>query len=242
MRDLGRVLAHIPARAGSKRVKAKNLRLIDGEPLLSYSIKSSLEAGIFDEVYVNSDSDEMLNLASSLGASCYRRSPELASDTASGDEFTYDFIKNKKPDTLVMISPVCPLISKAEIVAAVNQYASSGCDTLISCESTQMQTFCENKPININVNEQLAPSQENPVVQVLNWAVTIWDAEAFVINYEKSGYAYIGVERELFPIDPIKAVKISKESDFQLAESLLKSNRLSQATQVEYWNSKGGEK
>ena len=234
MRDLGRVVAHIPARAGSKRVKAKNLRYIDGKPLLAYSVECAIAADVCDEVYVNSDSEDMIALAESLGAKGYKRNRELASDTASGDEFTYDFIKTMRPDTLVMISPVCPLITVVEVKAALERFQNSDCDTLITCESTQMQTFCDGKEVNIDLSTQLAPTQENPIVHILNWAVTVWDAKKFVENYENFGSAYIGKKRELLTIDPIKAVKISKESDFELAESLLKSNKLAKESEVKY--------
>ncbi|GAB2695487.1 acylneuraminate cytidylyltransferase family protein [Aliiglaciecola aliphaticivorans] len=237
MRELGKVLAHIPARAGSKRVKAKNLRLLNGKPLLAYSVEAALQASNeFDGVFVNSDSDDMLRLAKKLGASTYKRSEELASDTATGDEFTYDFILKEKPDTLVMISPVCPLIDSLEILRAIEQFKQSKCDTLITCEQTQMQTFCEGRAVNIDADGQLRPTQENPVVQILNWAVTIWDAKKFVENFEKHGSAYIGKNRELLAIDPIKAVKISKEGDFSLAESLIRSQSQMKKTEPEFWS------
>jgi CMP-N-acetylneuraminic acid synthetase len=237
MRNLGKVLAHIPARAGSKRVKAKNLRLLNGKPLLAYSVEAALNAkSVFDGVYINSDSDEMLRLASELGAKTYKRSEELASDTATGDEFTYDFILKEKPDTLVMINPVCPLIESSDIIRAIDKFKSSQCDTLITCEETQMQTFCENNAVNIDADEQLQPTQHNPVVQILNWAVTVWDAKAFVENFEKYGSAYIGKKRELLAIDPIKAVKISKEEDFALAEALIRSKSLIKKTEPVYWS------
>ncbi|CAD5250195.1 conserved hypothetical protein [Alteromonas sp. 38] len=238
MRDLGKVVAHIPARAGSKRVKAKNLRYIDGKPLLAYSVECAIAAEVCDEVYVNSDSEDMLALAESLGAKGYRRNGQLASDTASGDDFTYDFIKTMEPDTLVMISPVCPLITVVEVKAALEKFQNSDCDTVITCESTQMQTFCDGKEVNIDLSGQLAPTQENPSVQILNWAVTVWDAKKFVENYEILGSAYIGKKRELLTIDPIKAVKISKESDFELAESLLKIKKLEKESEVKYWTNK----
>jgi CMP-N-acetylneuraminic acid synthetase len=190
----------------------------------------------FDGVFVNSDSDDMLRLASELGASIYKRSEELASDTATGDEFTYDFILQEKPDTLVMISPVCPLIDSSDILNAIAQFKISQCDTLITCEQTQMQTFCEDKAINIDADGQLRPSQENPIVQILNWAVTIWDAKVFVDNFEKYGSAYIGKNRELLAIDPIKAVKISKEDDFALAEALIRSQSEIKKTGPVYWS------
>ena len=222
MRDLGRVVAHIPARAGSKRVKAKNLRVLAGQPLLAYAIKCAKSCSQFDAIYVNSDSCAMLSLASDMGVEAYRRSEELASDTASGDMFTVDFVRNVRVDTLVMISPVCPLISPEDVSNAINKFRESDCDTLITCESTQMQVFCNDRPINIDLTGQLAPTQNNARVQILNWAVTIWDVATYLKNYEQTGSAYIGESRVLFPIDPLHGIKISNEADFILAESILR--------------------
>ena len=221
MRDLGRVVAHIPARAGSKRVKAKNLRVLAGQPLLAYAINCAKSCSQFDAIYVNSDSNDMLALASEMDVQTYRRSEELASDTASGDMFTIDFMRNVNVDTLVMISPVCPLITSRDVTDALAAFRNSDCDTLITCESTQMQVFCNDKPINIDLTEQLSPTQNNSCVQILNWAVTIWNVQSYLQNYELTGSAYIGKNRMLFPIDPLHGIKISNEPDFILAESIL---------------------
>jgi len=237
MKSLGKIIAHIPARAGSKRVKAKNLRLINGKPLLSYSIECALESNVFDEIYVNSDSDDMLSLAKHHGIKGYKRSECLASDTATGDEFTIDFILKTMPDTLVMINPVCPLVDVSDIKHALEEFSKSECDTLITCDSTQMQTFSCGKAVNINTNEQLAPTQQNPSVETLNWAVTIWDVNKFIENFESTGSAYIGKKRLLLPIPPINAVKISKESDFALAEVLLiNKKRDMNECEAKYWS------
>lgn len=238
MRDLGKVIAHIPARAGSKRVKAKNLRILSGQPLLSYAIHCAKQCTAFDDVYVNSNSADMLALAECLGVKGYQRSEELASDTATGDEFTVDFIREVKPDTLVMISPVCPLVTAEDVSAALEAFRNSDCDTLITCESTRMQTFCNDTPVNISLEGQLAPTQENPSVDVLNWAVTIWDAEKFLEHFNATGSAYIGKNRLLFPIDPIRGLKISNEPDFKMAESLISalSKGSKEDEKIEYWS------
>jgi len=228
MRTLGKVVICIPARAGSKRVKAKNLRNLAGSPLLSYSINSAKKCFAAEDIYVNSDSEEMLQLAKNLGVNTYRRDADLASDTATGDQFTIDFLQNISAETLIMISPVCPLITSDDIVNAVAAYQASDCDTLITCESTQMQVFCQDVPVNIDLSHQLAPTQENSVVNILNWAVTIWDVNSFIANFEETGSAYIGKNRVLFSIDPLHGLKISNESDFRMAESLIgaiKKNR-----------------
>lgn len=238
MRDLGTTYAHIPARAGSKRVPAKNLRLLNGKPLIAYAIKCAKDCNDFDDIFVNTDSEAIGALAEQMGVRYFQRDAHLASDEASGDDFTADFMEKMKPDTLVMISPVCPLVEPSDVSKAIDLYRRSDCDTLITCDATQLQTFCEDEPVNISLDGPLAPSQDNPEVRILNWAVTIWDCKAFLASYVKSKNGYIGSNRVLMPIDPLKTVKISKDEDFRLAEALMIAKDARGAgnqSPVEYW-------
>ena len=215
----------IPARAGSKRIRSKNLRDFCGKPLIAYAIENALnvfEPGI---IYVNSDSAQMLNLAGSYGVCQYERDAKLASDESTGDEFMYDFIKNNDADICVMLNPVCPLIKPDDITRALKTFETNDCDTLISCCNTQMQVFCDKQPVNIYTNKNLEPTQNNPVVSILNWAVTIWCCRSFKSRYEKHGYAYIGNKRVLFEIEALRAIKISHEQDFRTAEAIYRSER-----------------
>lgn len=225
-RDLGRLVAHIPARAGSKRVKSKNLRLLAGKPMIQYAIEAALAAEGIDELRVNTDSPELMALARSLGVAVHKREAHLASDTASGDDFTMDIIDKLSPDTLLMVSPVCPLVTAADITGAIGAFRGSDADTLITCTTTRMQTFREGEPVNIRTGEPLAPSQDNPEIEILNWAVTLWDAAVFRRNYEDHRGGYLGTNRLLHPIHPLHAVKVSYEEDFQLAEALLTARSL----------------
>ena len=221
MSAAGGFIAQIPARGGSKRVPAKNLRYIAGRPLIAYAIETALESGCFDRVVVNTDSEVIAALATSRGADIYMRPAELGSDTTSGDEFTFDFITAMRPETLAMVSPVCPLVTADDIRRAVAAFRESECDTLITCERTQMQAFCGDAPVNIDVDGPLAPTQQNPAVSILNWAVTIWDPAAFESHFNATGSAYLGRKRLLFPIPKAHGVKISTEDDFELVEGLL---------------------
>ncbi len=237
-RDLGKVIAHIPARAGSKRVRAKNLRILLDRPMIAYAIQAALDCPALDEVYVNTDSPELMEVGRALGAKVYERAPELCSDTASGDDFTDDIIRKLEPDTLVMISPVCPLVEAKHVTEALEAYAKSDADTLITASQTQMQTFCEGKPINIELDAPLAPSQDNPPVLTCNWAATVWDAKTFLKNYEAYKGGYLGTKRLLHPIDPLSAVKVSYEDDFRLAEALLRFRdgaTSADQTEARYW-------
>jgi CMP-N-acetylneuraminic acid synthetase len=163
----------------------------------------------------------------------------LASDEARGDDFAADFMENVKCNTLVMISPVCPLITPEDVSLAMKAYEDSNCDTLITCEETQMQVFCKGRGVNINELASLAPSQDNPQVQILNWAVTIWDVSTYLQTYRTERKGYLGTNRLLFPIDPLHAVKVSNEKDFYTAERIMRSFKYHPEESIpQYWTPK----
>lgn len=77
-------LAIIPARGGSKRIPRKNIKLFLGKPIIAYSIEAALQSGLFDEVMVSTDDEEIATIALKYGASV----PFLRSEEASGDQAT----------------------------------------------------------------------------------------------------------------------------------------------------------
>ena len=63
-----RLIAIIPARSGSKGLLNKNIRLLNGKPLIAYSIEAAFNSGLFDTVHVSTDSQEYATVAKSYGA------------------------------------------------------------------------------------------------------------------------------------------------------------------------------
>ena len=77
------LLAIVPARGGSKRIPGKNRRLFCGRPILEYSIKAAVDAGIFDAIICSTDDPETAEFARAAGAEVpFMRSPETSNDTA----------------------------------------------------------------------------------------------------------------------------------------------------------------
>ncbi|MDR1556305.1 MAG: hypothetical protein LBS88_04640 [Tannerellaceae bacterium] len=228
MKDLGKIILHIPAREGSKRVPRKNLRLMNGKPMISYVIEAALQSGVTEHCYVNTDSGELIAYIKSAypQMKIYLRAKELCNDRAQSDDFNVDIIRNLQPDTLIMINPVCPLIEAMDIRKVVEAYKNSKADTLITSCSTHMQTFCEGRPVNIDVTQPLVPSQKNPVITTLNWAITIWDAKSFLYRMNEKGFGVWGEQLTFYDIEPFKAVKVSVEEDFLFAEKLIKTRNV----------------
>lgn len=80
-------LAIIPARGGSKRIPRKNIRDFCGKPMIAWSIQAAQESGLFDQIIVSTDDDEIAEVAQFYGAlTPFRRPPELSNDYAGTTE------------------------------------------------------------------------------------------------------------------------------------------------------------
>lgn len=109
-------VAIIPARAGSKRVPGKNIRLLGGHPLIAYSIVAATESQVFDRVLVSTDSDEIAEIARNYGAEVPGLRPaELAEDSAHDIGFLRqameDWVPGSSDQLWGIVRPTSPLRS-----------------------------------------------------------------------------------------------------------------------------------
>lgn len=122
-----KTLAIIPARQGSKGIKHKNLRLLDGKPLLAYSIDAAMASEVSD-ILLTSDCPDMLALGRESGLSHLRQRPEaLASDTASMadaivDALTWYEASHGQVDNILLLQPTSPLRTSADINGILAQF------------------------------------------------------------------------------------------------------------------------
>lgn len=131
------VVAVIPARGGSKGIPRKNMRLIDGKPLISYAIANALECALIDDVVVTSDCEEILAYARSCGAAVISRSPHLAGDNVPLDPVIYDAVQRMEQsgsryDVVITLQPTSPLLSPESLRCALQEFLESEADTMIS--------------------------------------------------------------------------------------------------------------
>ena len=119
-------VAVIPARGGSKAIPKKNIIDFLGKPLLAWSILQAKESGVVDEVFVSSDSDEILSVARDYGAIAVKRPDELSTDTISSETaliHVLDYIRDKEdadPETIVFLQATSPLREPSDVLGAVN--------------------------------------------------------------------------------------------------------------------------
>lgn len=103
-------LCIIPARGGSKRIPRKNVKPFLGKPMLSYPIEVALETGLFDEVMVSTDDEEIAKIAKQYGAKVpFMRSAETASDFATLADVLREVLNNYQNDGIVFDNMCCIL-------------------------------------------------------------------------------------------------------------------------------------
>lgn len=118
-------LALITARGGSKRIPRKNIKEFCGKPILCYSIEAALAAGVFGEVMVSTDDEEIANIAYKCGASVpFFRSAETSGDYASTDDVIMEVLKEyenqgKSFDAFCCIYPTAPFLTGERLKAAM---------------------------------------------------------------------------------------------------------------------------
>lgn len=128
-----RILAIIPARAGSKGIPNKNIRIIGGHPLVYYSIKNALSSKYITDVIVTTDSPEVRIIAQQTGARCKWRDESLCGDAVTLDAVIADAIPaDKEYDYVVTMQPTSPTLQVLTLDAAIKYTIENGLDTCIS--------------------------------------------------------------------------------------------------------------
>ena len=121
---MGNNLAIIPARGGSKRIPKKNIKLFLGKPIIAYSIELARQSGIFNEIMVSTDDQEIAGIAEKYGANIpFYRNEKTADDHAILNDVLKEVVSDyhkidKEFDHVCMILPTAPLIQHSVFLKA----------------------------------------------------------------------------------------------------------------------------
>ncbi|MCR4961655.1 MAG: pseudaminic acid cytidylyltransferase [Lachnospiraceae bacterium] len=130
-------LCIITARGGSKRIPKKNIKEFLGKPIIAYSIEAALNSGVFDEVMVSTDSEEIAEVAKKYGAKVpFMRSAENANDFAGTREVCKEVLdeyekEGKAFDLFACIYPTAPFLTGEKIKKAVEELEASEAFSLV---------------------------------------------------------------------------------------------------------------
>ena len=130
-------IAIIPARGGSKRIPRKNIKPFMGKPIIAYSIEAALQSGLFDEVMVSTDDEEIAAIARQYGASVpFYRSAETANDSATMENVIEEVLDCYQErgiffDAFCCVFSTAPFLTSQTLINSYNLFKDNVFDALI---------------------------------------------------------------------------------------------------------------
>ncbi len=221
-------LGIITARSGSKGIKDKNIKQLNGKPLMAYTIESALQSHYIDETMVSTDSEIYASIAKEYGANVpFIRSSKNATDMAKSMDVVFEVLdeyerRGKSFDNIVVLQPTSPLRTYINIDEAFKLFYEKVADSVVSvCECEHSPLICNTLPTDLNLlsfvkSEYLNRRQDLESYYRLNGAIYI--SKVGVLRklqtfYGKKSYAYIMGQRE--------SVDIDTELDFEFVEFIM---------------------
>ena len=224
-------LCTICARAGSKGVKNKNIRPLRGKPLLAYSIQQAKESGLFDEIVVSSDSQEILEIGQQWGADrLIERPHKLATDEAGKLPAiqhcveTVESILETRFSVIVDLAVTSPLRLVQDIREAVLLLESKQVANVLSGSISHCSPYFNLVEVNEegvvhlskSPNPPIVRRQDAPVSYELNGSVYVWSREGLM-----NQNTLFLPSTQIFVMPYERSIDIDTEIDFTLIELLL---------------------
>lgn len=231
------ILALIPARSGSQRVKNKNIKLLGNKPLIAYTIAAAKKAKLITRIIVSTDSKKIANISQKYGAEVPFLRPKKISQSHSTElEFHNHALKwlkeneNYQPDLIVNLYPTTPFRKPETIDQAIKKMlAHPQADSLRSvrkCAEHPYKMWLEKKgylmPLISHTNSatHTLSYQLLPMVYIQNASIYITKPQTLYKWHSTVGKKVLG-----FMMDEFESIDINSNLDFLLAETLLRKKR-----------------
>ncbi len=223
----------ICARGGSRGVPGKNVRELNGIPLLGYTVITAQKSNLFDVVVVDSDSEEILDVAAGFGVDLtIRRPPELATDTAgklpviARAAVEAERRTGVRFDTIVDLDVTSPLRLEEDVAGAVTLLESGDADNVISVAPAHRSPYFNlvelgpDGEVALSKPSRIRRRQDSPVCFDMNASIYVWPRFPFVAEpflFAPRTRPYV-MPRE-------RSIDIDDELDLRMVELLLTDRR-----------------
>lgn len=223
------ILAIIPARGGSKGVPRKNIKNINGKPLISYTIEAAKKSKYINRVVVSTDDSEIAEVSINYGAEipCFRPKT-LAGDvspTVDAVIHMIDYLKKSEgylPDYIMLLQCTSPLRNYQHINEAVEKLIDTGKKAIISVCESEVNPYWTNVFEGDNLipfikdGRSFVRRQDLPEVYRINGAIYLIETKLFLEERSFQPSNLTG-----YVMDPYHSVDIDTELDFKIAEVII---------------------
>jgi len=213
-----KIVAIIPIKANSKRVKGKNLKLISGRPLYRFLL-STVKKCNFDEVYVDTDSEEIKKFCQKADIKIINRIPELAKDKANGNDLLNYHSKIITADIYFQLFVTAPLLSRKSINRCIKLLTQNNKkDSILTIQKIYSWFWFNNKPVNYKPKILPRSQDAKPIVCETTGLYGITKRAL------KKNKCRIGKKPIFFEVTEKEALDIDNQKDIELLKIYLKKS------------------
>jgi CMP-N,N'-diacetyllegionaminic acid synthase len=221
-------LVIIPARDGSKRLPNKNLKILNGKPLIIHSVEIARKIFNDNEICVSTDSSEIKSIVEKSGLRVpFLRPKELAQDNTPTEEVLIHALKwydknNYKPDVIILLQPTSPFRKKDDINNAIKKFTFE-IDMVASVKSSKNNPYFnlyeenENGHLEKSKSSNIYRSQDCPKVWEINGSIYIIN----VAKLHKKGFSNFNKIVKYVIDNPIYSLDIDTEYDWLIANAII---------------------
>ena len=216
-----KILAIIPARAGSKGIPNKNIRIIGNYPLIYYSINNALASSLITDIIVSTDSQEVMIIAQQMGVKVHWRDESLCGDAVTLDAVISDAIpKETDWDYIVTMQPTSPTLHVDTLDSAIKFAVEKNLDTVISAINAPHLSWGEKDGKKVPNYEKRLNRQYLPPCYMETGAFLI--SKASVVTPETR----IGETVDIYEISETESIDIDNFYDLQVAADILSNKKV----------------
>jgi len=206
-----KVAAFLPAKGSSNRIPNKNTMLLDGEPLFIRSLKKLMSIPIIDEVFLDTESYEIIELASEVKCNILKRDVSLASNKTDGNMLFFNEIQKTDADICVQLLCTSPFIKPSTIEKGIRILLDNPeYDSVVAIKKEKQYLWKDGKPI----------YDINHIPNSVDLEDTIIESMGLYIVRRETALKLrrrIGNNPFLLEIDPTESVDVNWPEDFELA-------------------------
>lgn len=214
-----KIVAFLPAKGSSDRVKNKNLRLLDGKPLFLHTLEKLIQFDLFDEVYLDTESEEVIQLAQHLDCKILKRNPDLATNKTDGNQLFLNQINQVECDIAVQILCTSPFIEKKTIETAIRVLQQDTTyDSAVLVRKERMYLWNEQGPIYDLEHIPNSVDLPDTIIETMGFYAMRCDVAQQLKRR-------IGNKPYLLEASPLEAIDVNWPEDAELADLIAAGQR-----------------
>lgn len=220
-----KIIAVIPARGGSKGIPRKNIRLMNGHPLIAYAIMNALNSKWLSDVLVSTDDEEIADISEMYGAKVIHRPAHLAGDDVTLDPVIHHAVayyeeENGSVDVVITMQPTSPLLQAGTFNQALHSFFEMNVDTIISAVNKPHLSWGEKDGTYYPLYEKRLNRQYLPKHLMETGAFVITKREFVTEN------SRLGTNIYLYEVPDEESVDIDDYADWTICEMRLNRKKI----------------